>query len=114
MVRTILSLRALFKKLSCIFCAGLSIGPPSPFRESKTVTNGVHILHHSKQSRDREGRTLLLGTGIPCPHGRGSASGLFVFVLVGRSGYRRCRGDRFQFRPVQLAGRLWRLGLQEE
>src|ERR1017187_822726 len=45
MVRRILSLRALFKKLSCMFCAGFSILAPKPSRASKTVLkNGFCIV----------------------------------------------------------------------
>src|ERR1041384_1642948 len=67
MVRTILSFRALFRKLSCIFCAGFSItAPKKPFRASKAVTNGDSIVPYSPVGREHhDGLARWTPSGCP-------------------------------------------------
>src|ERR1035437_4599953 len=87
MVRRILSLRALFKKLSCMFCAGFSILAPKPSRASKTVLkNGFCIV------------TRFVGT-MPLRRARLAVrdlevAGLRVFVANTQGGFPILEGAR--------------------
>src|ERR1039458_9453569 len=77
MVRRILSLRALFKKLSCMFCAGFSILAPKPSRASKTVLkNGFCIVTRFVGTMPRRARLAVrdlevagLRSLVPNPQG---------------------------------------------